>query len=161
MTPAVELRDVTSVAALAEEIVAQLVAATAPALPSAEFHHIGATALGAGSTKGDVDVNVRVQPAEFDTATHVLSERHDVAQPENWTPTFASFAAQGYPLPLGIQLTAIGSDDDFLLALRDRMRNDPDLLLRYDEVKRAAAPAGADAYWEAKNAFLRSLLGRP
>jgi GrpB-like predicted nucleotidyltransferase (UPF0157 family) len=88
----------------------------------------------------------------------VLAERLRVAQRENWTPTFASFAADTYALPLGVQVTIIGSPDDFLLALRDRMRGDPSLLQRYDEAKLGAAGGGADAYWSAKNAFLRELL---
>src|SRR4051812_1670261 len=81
-----------------------------------------------------------------------------VAQPANWTPTFASFSTDAYPLPLGVQVTVIGSRDDFLLALRDRLRADALLLRRYDEIKVATASAGADAYWKAKDALLRELL---
>jgi GrpB-like predicted nucleotidyltransferase (UPF0157 family) len=54
-------------------------------------------------------------------------------------------------------VTVIGSPDDFLLALRDRLREDPDLLRRYDEAKLAAAGAGPDAYWQAKDEFFREL----
>jgi GrpB-like predicted nucleotidyltransferase (UPF0157 family) len=50
------------------------------------------------------------------------------------------------------------SNDDFLLALRDRMRADPSLLRRYNEIKVAAASAGPDAYWKAKDGFLREIL---
>ena len=60
-------------------------------------------------------------------------------------------------MPLGVQVTVIGSADDFLLGLRDRLRADPELLRRYDEVKAAAAAGGADAYWEAKDRFLQEL----
>ena len=123
-----------------------------------EVHHIGATAMPFGHTKSDVDVNVRVEQAAFTTQVDALRGRFDVAQHENWTPTFASFSTDGYALPLGIQVTVIGSADDFLLALRDRMLADPDLLREYDELKLRAAPHGDDAYWEAKNAFLRELL---
>ena len=69
----------------------------------------------------------------------------------------ASFSAGGYALPLGIQVTVIGSPDDFLLTLRDRMRADPELLRRYDELKVASAAGGAQAYWEAKDRFLQAL----
>ena len=72
--------------------------------------------------------------------------------------TFASFSTDRYPLPFGIQVTVIGSADDFLLALRDRMLAEPDLLRRYDDCKLRAAPLGADGYWEAKDAFLREVL---
>ena len=112
---------------------------------------------GIGLTKGDVDVNVRVDESSFPRVVDVLSARLAIAQPENWTSTFASFSADGYPIPLGVQVTVIGSPDDFLLALRDRFRRDPELLRRYDEVKLAAAGAGSAAYWQAKDEFLREL----
>ena len=103
-------------------------------------------------------MNVRVPPERFDDAVRELSTRLAAAQPENWTPTFASFSAQGYRLPLGVQVTAIGSRDDFLLALRDRLIAEPELLERYDRLKLAASAAGADDYWQAKDRFLRELL---
>ncbi|MEP6978250.1 MAG: hypothetical protein ABI948_09385, partial [Thermoleophilia bacterium] len=67
-----------------------------------EVHHIGATAMPFGHTKGDVDVNVRVEQAAFTTQVDALRGRFDVAQHENWTPTFASFSTDQYALPLGI-----------------------------------------------------------
>jgi GrpB-like predicted nucleotidyltransferase (UPF0157 family) len=141
----------------ADAVVSAFAADFSPALGGAEIHHIGATALPSGVTKGDVDVNVRVDEAGFPGVVDVLSARLAIAQPDNWTATFASFSADGYPLPLGVQVTVIGSPDDFLLALRNRFRRDPDLLRRYDEVKLTAAEAGPAAYWQAKDEFLRQL----
>jgi hypothetical protein len=40
------------------------------------------------------------------------------------------------------------------------MREDADLRRRYDRVKRANAPAGREAYWQAKDDFLRRLRSR-
>ena len=158
----VELRDVREVAPVADGIVAAVERELHGFLPRAEVHHIGATSLPGGQTKGDVDANVRVAPGDFDRAVALLRERYEVAQPENWTPSFASFSVAGHALPLGLQVTEIGSQSDFLLALRDRMRADPALARRYDEVKRAAAADGEDAYLRAKHAFLRDVLdGRP
>ena len=153
----VTLLDVAEVSPIAAAVVATFVADMGPLLEGAEIHHIGATALPSGHTKGDVDVNIRVAEPQFGAAVDLLSARFAVAQFENWTPTFASFSAGDYALPLGIQVTAIGSPDDFLLALRDRMRADPELLSRYDELKVASAAGGAQAYWEAKDRFLRAL----
>ena len=158
MDEPVELRRVADVASLAEEVVARFEADFRDLLPDVEVHHIGATAMPFGHTKGDVDVNVRVAESAFAGVVSALRESFGVAQPENWTAGFASFSTDRYPLPLGIQVTAIGSADDFLLSLRDRMRGDPELLRRYDELKLAAAPHGRTAYWEAKNAFLQELL---
>jgi GrpB-like predicted nucleotidyltransferase (UPF0157 family) len=111
-----------------------------------------------GHTKGDVDVNIRVDEHAFADVVRVFSEQYEVAQYRNWTPTYASFSTGQYELPLGIQVTVNGSVDDLLLDLRDRMRSEPELLRRYDEIKLEAATRGPDAYWEAKNNFLNEIL---
>jgi GrpB-like predicted nucleotidyltransferase (UPF0157 family) len=156
-----ELRDVAELAQVAEEVVERFRLDTTGSLRAAEVHHIGATSMPFGRTKGDVDVNVRVDAHAFAAVVAALREHYDVAQPENWTPEFASFSTDHYALPFGIQVTVIGSKNDHLVELRDRMRADPDLLRRYDECKTAAASAGAGEYWKAKNAFLQAILGPP
>lgn len=153
----IRLRSVLEIAPLADELVRRLRPDLADVV-DAEVHHIGATAMSFGHTKGDVDVNIRVEPQDFSAAVAALEKRFALAQPENWTPTFASFSSDRYALPLGIQLTALGSADDHLLALHEPLRADPALVQEYDEIKRAAAPKGATAYWEAKNEFLERLL---
>lgn len=153
----IQLRDVKEIAQQAREVVARFERENSDILRG-EVHHMGATAMPFGHTKGDVDVNVRVEQSAFARLVDALREGFDVAQPENWTPTFASFSSDRYPLPFGIQVTVMGSPDDFLLTLRDRMLADHDLLREYDRRKLGAAAAGADAYWDAKNAFLREVL---
>jgi GrpB-like predicted nucleotidyltransferase (UPF0157 family) len=152
-----KLVDVADVRDAADAVVAAFAAEWRGRLGGAEIHHVGATALPFGHTKGDVDVNVRAEPAGFPAVVERLSAAFAEAQRESWTPTFASFSTGAYALPLGIQVTAIGSRDDFLLAQRDRLRADPGLLRRYDELKLAAAGEGPEAYWRAKNRFLREL----
>jgi GrpB-like predicted nucleotidyltransferase (UPF0157 family) len=154
----VELRDVGEVAETADRVVEQFRHSYASLLPGVEIHHIGATAMPFGHTKGDVDVNVRVAAPDFTNVVELFRRTCRIAQPENWTDTFASFACDGYELPLGIQITQVHSENDFLLALRDRMRSDTALLRRYDDCKLSAAPDGADAYWRAKDAFLRPVI---
>jgi GrpB-like predicted nucleotidyltransferase (UPF0157 family) len=157
-THPVTLVDVQEIAAVARRVVAQFERDFGDVVAHAQVHHIGATSLPFGQTKGDVDVNVRVDEAQFPLMVTALGDRLTVAQPENWSETFASFSAEGYELPLGVQVTVIGSNDNFLLALRDRMRADPSLLRRYNEIKVAAASEGAEAYWKAKDELLRDIL---
>jgi GrpB-like predicted nucleotidyltransferase (UPF0157 family) len=156
-----ELRDAAELAEEAGEVVEQFRRDTNGLLRGARVHHIGATSMPFGRTKGDVDVNVRVDARDFAAIVAALREHYDVAQPENWTPEFASFSTDSYSLPFGIQITVIGSENDHLLALRDRMRADPELLRRYDECKANAASTDPAGYWEAKNAFLQAVLGLP
>jgi GrpB-like predicted nucleotidyltransferase (UPF0157 family) len=153
----VRLRPVEEVRALAEKVVTRFTS-DIDGVVDGEVHHIGATAMPFGHTKGDVDVNLRVAAGTFAAAVAALRALFPVAQPANWTPTFASFSCDAYPLPLGIQVTLMGSPDDFLLELNERICSDPELVRKYDAVKIGAAPRGSNAYWEAKNDFLRRLL---
>ena len=156
--PRITLVDVQEVAPAARRVIAQFERDFAGLLDQTEVHHIGATALPFGHTKGDVDVNVRVAGPQFLVTVAALGKRLTAAQQENWSETFASFSTDAYALPLGIQVTSIGSKDDFLLSLRDRMRADPSLLRRYDDAKITAAARGAEAYWQAKHDLLQEIL---
>jgi len=154
----VRLRQVSEVAPLADKIVAEIATELHALLPDCEVEHIGATALPDGVTKGDVDVNIRVPASSIGRAVELLTARFAVAQPQNWTPTYASFSDPDRALPLGVQVTVIGSPDDFLVMLRDLMRTDPALRHDYDRCKRRAAQLGRGGYWEAKNRMLQDLL---
>src|SRR5262249_15549933 len=87
----VELKPVSEVRPQAERVVSRVFARLAALLPDAELHHIGATALPTGVTKGDVDVLVRVPAAGFPAAVAALRRDFAVKQPDNWTAEFASF----------------------------------------------------------------------
>src|SRR5712692_8771334 len=154
----VRLRPVTEVAPLADEVVAEVATELRALLPDCDVEHIGATALPDGVTKGDVDVNIRVPASSFERVVEMLTARFAVAQPQNWSPTYASFSDPDRALPLGLQVTVIGSPDDFLVMLRDLMRSDPVLRQDYERCKTQAARLGRRGYWEAKNRMLQDLL---
>jgi GrpB-like predicted nucleotidyltransferase (UPF0157 family) len=150
----VELRPVESLASEIDPALTELRRELEVLAPGVEVEHIGASSMPDGLTKGDVDVNLRVDTDRFDPVVVALSTRFDIAQPLSWTGTYASFSDTHRGVPIGIQVTVEGSDADFLVALRDRLRDDPELRRRYDAVKRENAPAGRDAYWRAKDEFL-------
>lgn len=150
----VRLRPVQELRTTVEQVLREVRADLDRLVPGSPVEHIGATALPDGFTKGDLDVNLRVAADQFDGVVERLSARFEIAQPQNWTPTYASFNDSGRALPAGIQVTVEGSPDDFLVALRDRLLADEPLRREYERVKRDAAPSGPGAYWSAKDAFL-------
>src|SRR3989442_10436859 len=150
----VELRPVEDLASDIDAGRTELGRELAVVAPGLVIEHIGGTSMPDGLTKGDVDVNLRVDEDRFDHVVAALSTRFDVAQPENWTATYASFSDTCRGVPVGIQVTVEGSDDDFLVTLRDLMRDDTELRHQYDAIKRANAPSGRDPYWRAKHDFL-------
>jgi GrpB-like predicted nucleotidyltransferase (UPF0157 family) len=129
-------------------------------LPGAEVTHVGSTAVPGALTKGDVDLMVRVAADELEAAARALSGAYAIHQPENWSPTFASFldAEAGDP-PVGVQLVAEGSKDEalfepFLAALRD----DPELLAEYNALKRRLDGSDYELYTRAKGEFIERVL---
>jgi len=128
-------------------------------VPDAEIHHIGATAVPGALTKGDLDVLLRVSPERFPAVVDRLKRDFQIKQPNNWTPQFASFGSDTkFELPVGIQVVVNGSENDFLLYLRDHLVRHPKALAEYNRLKMANADKGPEEYWKAKNEFLQKIL---
>ena len=128
-------------------------------LPGARVEHVGSTAVPGSLTKGDLDICVIVTGGEFERASRVLAERFRIHQPENWSPSLASFTAPSEDgIDVGVQLVPAGSPDErAFVGWRDRLRSDPDLRARYDEAKRRHRASGMDAYRAAKEALVNEL----
>jgi GrpB-like predicted nucleotidyltransferase (UPF0157 family) len=127
-------------------------------LPGARIEHVGSTAVPGALTKGDLDICVIVPGAEFERASGVLANRFEIHQPENWSATLASFTApreDGFDV--GVQLVPAGSADELhFVGWRDRLRADPELRARYDELKLRHQTDGIDAYRAAKERLIRA-----
>jgi GrpB-like predicted nucleotidyltransferase (UPF0157 family) len=154
----VDLYEVGEISEAVEEVVACVRSQLNEWFPGLSVEHVGATALPDGQTKGDVDVALRPGAEDFEHVVDVLTAHFEVAQPENWTPTFASFHSSDYELPLGIQVSVLGSDADFLVALRDRMIQDARVRAAYNRCKEEAARGNSAEYWHAKDQFLQPLV---
>ena len=109
-----------------------------------------------------MDLLVRVEEGAFATATATLGELYAVHQPENWTPTYASFRdPKSADPPVGVQLAVNGSPDDALFGpFRDAMLGDPALLAEYNALKRRLDGAEYERYTEVKGEFVERVLGR-
>ncbi|MCF7761597.1 MAG: GrpB family protein [Cephaloticoccus sp.] len=127
--------------------------------PGVAVEHVGSTAIPGTVTKGDVDVALRVPAANFPQVVGALHAGYAEAQRENWTPTFASFKDDDSgPLPFGVQVMVVGSEDDHLVALRDLLRRDPAARARYNEVKRRNDGRDSATYWRDKDHVITDLL---
>jgi GrpB-like predicted nucleotidyltransferase (UPF0157 family) len=129
--------------------------------PGAEVVHVGSTALPGALTKGDLDLMVRVGAGGFEPAVRALGSAYSIHQPENWTPSFASFVdPQASDPPVGVQLVVAGSKEEaifepFLEALRDH----PALLAEYNTLKRRLDGSDYELYTRVKGEFIERVLG--
>lgn len=128
-------------------------------LPLARVIHVGATSIEGLKTKGDLDVNVRVKKKDFTNSSAILSVLYKINQPNNWTKTFASFKDDtNLPLPFGVQLTAIGGNEDNFVLVRDLLRRHKALRLELNSLKDRYDGKSMVAYRRAKGLFIERLL---
>jgi GrpB-like predicted nucleotidyltransferase (UPF0157 family) len=132
-------------------------------VPDAEVEHVGATSVPGALTKGDLDVLVRVHPGEFSRAVTALRTVYAVHQPENWSPTLASFNDPASRAPaVGVQLVAAGSTSDALFGpFREALIADPALLAEYNALKQRLDGQSYEHYTATKGAFIEDVLQRP
>jgi GrpB-like predicted nucleotidyltransferase (UPF0157 family) len=100
-----------------------------------------------------------VPATTFTAAAEALEDRYENHQPDNWTPSFASFAERSGTLSVGVQLVGAGSEVDVaFVSLRTLLRKPPDLVDRVNELKRGFDGGDPEAYAAAKDELYRRLL---
>ncbi len=126
-------------------------------LPYAEIEHIGGTAIPNLYTKGDLDINIRVEDkSEFQKAIDLLKSKYEINQPDNWNQAFASFKDDSnFELPLGIQLTIKGTLEDHFIRQRDKLLAEPELVEKYNTLRLQYHEGNMKDYRTAKDSFLR------
>ena len=130
-------------------------------LPFVEVEHVGATPIHGLLTKGDLDVNVRVNKDNFDKAVEILKGIYEINQPDNWTNTFASFKDDhNLEIDFGVQLTIIGSPEDYFVKQRDMLLQNPELVKELNHIKEWCELEGKsmDEYRKAKGEFYNRIL---
>lgn len=127
-------------------------------IPHAQMEHIGSTAIPGSITKGDIDILVTVEAAQLAEADRMLAERFARNEGSGRSATFSSFKDEKEPFPLGIQLVARGSDDEWEFRTVQARLADPDALDAYNALKLSYEGKGASEYITAKDTFIRDIL---
>jgi len=127
-------------------------------IPSADIQHIGGTAVPGSLTKGDLDIQVRVKQKDFEKAQNALSKMYKPNKGNSPTKTYASFKDDSAKIPLGVQLTVIGSKEDNFTALRDILIHDKNHLKKYNVLKKRYQGKSMREYRKAKGKFVEKIL---
>lgn len=123
-------------------------------LPYAKVKHIGSTSLPNTLTKGDLDVLVIVPTENFKTAVRKLKKVYTTNQLRNWTQNYASF--KNDRLKFGLQLVAPRDVIGFTKHIR-LLKGNPELLKRYNVLKRQYEGKSMREYRKAKERFFKSI----
>lgn len=123
-------------------------------LPGAEVRHIGGTSLPGLLTTGDVDVQIRVGRAEFESSKATLATMYEPLHPQSWTSDAAFFEEPGSQPHVEFALTVEGS----LIDLHhgdawSRIAADAQLIRKYNEIKRRYDHGDVHEYLAAKRDF--------
>jgi GrpB-like predicted nucleotidyltransferase (UPF0157 family) len=130
-------------------------------LPEADVQHVGSTAIPNSITKGDLDIQVRVPAELFTDAVEKLSTLYAINEGSVQTDYFRAFQDDTAVPPLGVQLTAIGSELDIFWKFRDVLLANDAYRAEYDELKKAYEGESMEAYREAKRRFFARLMETP
>lgn len=126
--------------------------------PSADIQHVGSTAISGALSKGDLDINIRVKPEDFEGVVKTLKTLYEINQPENWTKVFASFKDDSRKL--GVQLTTVGSVEDYFVVQRDYLKSHPEAVSELNVLKEKYEGKDMEEYRKAKGEFFKRLNSR-
>jgi GrpB-like predicted nucleotidyltransferase (UPF0157 family) len=152
-------QDVALCRARADALFVQVRARLRALLPDAMIEHVGSTSLPDGLTKGDLDVQVRVNRWAFNEACSAVSAMYE-DNPGGFTDQGRSFKDDASDPPLGVHVTVIDGASDIQHRQRDTLAARPDLRAVYDALKRSFEGQDMSAYREAKARFFDGLTSR-
>jgi GrpB-like predicted nucleotidyltransferase (UPF0157 family) len=128
-------------------------------LPSARIEHIGSSALDGVVSKGDLDIFVGVDANAFTHAISVLQAlRFTIKENTLRTDELCPFESFEFPLDVGVQLVANGSEFENFLKFRDLLNGSASLREQYNKLKFDATGFEAQQYREIKSRFIEDLL---
>lgn len=130
-------------------------------IPQAYIQHIGSTAIPNSVSKGDLDIQVRVEKRDFSEVVEKLKKLYEINQPENWTENYASFQDNERDMPVGVQLTVRGSEDDKLFQeQQELLSSNPEVLEEYNKMKLNFEGKDINEYRAAREKFFEELKAR-
>lgn len=121
--------------------------------PNADIQHVGSCAVPNALSKFDIDIQIRVDAADFDDVVEIMSGGYDKKHPELWAEQFAIFRGVSEN-PIDYLVTVIDSKYDDFYKLRDYFIAHPDILQKYNELKKQYEGKSYSLYREAKAGFL-------
>ena len=127
-------------------------------LPESDVQHVGSTAIPNSITKGDLDIQVRVNAKIFPNAVKELAKLYELNEGSVKTETFRAFKDESTIPPVGVQLTVINSEFDFFWKFRDFLLMNDNYRKQYDNLKWKYEGMEMEDYREAKNKFFEKMM---
>ena len=130
------------------------------ALPTARVEHFGSSSIPGVRSKGDLDIFVGVDAAQFECGVLALQGLGFwIKENSLRTECMCPFESHDYPLAVGVQLVVNKSSFDFFSKFRDLLIANENIREAYDSMKAASAHLGPGDYRLVKSRFIEGVLG--
>ena len=131
-------------------------------LPYAEVIHVGSTAILGIKTKGDLDINVRVNKRDFSkTLTAIKKLGYHEKNGTLQTNTLRHFKPdKEIDLDVAIQVTVYGSKFDVFVLFGEILRHNKNAKMEYQKIKSLYGKISDVEYREKKSRVINKYLGK-
>ncbi len=126
--------------------------------PGFQFEHVGSTSIPGAITKGDLDFVLIVKPEEFQiTQSKLENLSYYIKDDTLQTDELRMMVTDKYQHDVAIQIVIKGSRFESFLFFRDLLRNDHELVKRYNKIKTKSV---GESYRQNKASFISDVLAK-
>lgn len=128
-------------------------------LPDAIIEHIGASSIPNAVSKGDLDILVGVKGNELEKAIKLLSTLGFNEKSNTLRTPELCMMESSLGEDVAFQVVAKGSEFDFFVGFRDKLRESMELVQQYNELKMSCTGWTHEEYRRKKSAFIERVIG--
>ena len=127
-------------------------------LPHASIEHIGASSIPQAISKGDLDIYIAVSQSEFDDAIQKLCRLNFQEKLETLRTNQLCMLESQNNDDVAFQLIVKGSEFESFIIFRDQLKQSPELVKKYNDLKRRCEDLDMADYRIEKNKFILDIL---
>jgi len=128
-------------------------------LPYAVIKFNGSSMLPNAISKGDLDIYIQVPADKFEESIAALNSQRFIKKDDSGeTNDFCLLHSTNFQIPVDIQLVCNGSDYENLMYFVERMKDRPDLIEKYNQLKLATQHLSEIEYSNAKTKFIYDVI---
>ncbi|WP_314925775.1 GrpB family protein [Aeromonas piscicola] len=129
-------------------------------LPNARVEHVGASSIPLAISKGDLDIFIGVESDELEAAVQILTTLGFKEKVDTLRTLELCMLESKSSDDVAFQLVANGSEFEFFLIFRDKLRANPSLVQQYNALKMSCEGLSQDDYRRKKSDFINHVLTR-
>jgi len=126
-------------------------------IPHARIEHVGSTSVPGAISKGDLDVFIGVEPEVLEDSVKILKALNFREKIETLR-TKELCMLESVSENVAFQIVANGSEFEFFIEFREKLRNSKELLNQYNQIKLKCSHLSEERYRNLKSEFIESVL---